>query len=165
MAKKKSSKKSSNLGKFLYLIAAVLGVVAVVMMFADVVKYQGLLKEATYTGSQVVFGYTNDLDVKTLGFSFMAMLPYLLVLAGVVLADVSIFAKKNNKVLDYVSVIAFVVAGVLFFCVPNFMVFADTIAGKVAAEIDYKLAVGSIVSANTSILAGSVVLVKTLLKK
>ena len=57
------------------------------------------------------------------------------------------------------------VAGVLFFIMPNFMVFADTITGKIAAEIDYKITIGAIVSAITTIASGAVVLVKTLLKK
>ena len=91
MAKKKSG---SNLGKLLYLVAAALGVVAVVMMFARVVEYEVLKETVGFKGSEVVFGYTNELDVKTLKFSFMALLPYVLVLVGVVLTLLNTFAKK-----------------------------------------------------------------------
>ena len=45
------------------------------------------------------------------------------------------------------------------------MVFADNIAGKIAAEIDYELAVGAIVSAVAAVASGAVVLTKVLLKK
>lgn len=163
MAKKKSSKKGLNLGKILYLVAAVLGVVAVVMMFANVVEYELLNKTVGFKGNEVVFGYTNELDVKTLEFSFMALLPYLLTIAGVVLTLVNAFAKKNNKILDFVSAAVLVVAGVLFFCMPNFMVFGKN--AIISKNIDYKLAVGAIVAAICAIASGAVVLVKTLLKK
>ena len=168
MAKKKSG---FNLGKILYLIAAVLGVVSIVMMFVDTVKIPdtdlgvlGTVEGEGYSGMKIAFGYKED-DVAVFGFSFMALLPYLLALAGVVLSAVNMLAKKSNKILDLVAVVAFVVAGVLFFIMPNFMVFADTITGKIAAEIDYKITIGAIVSAITAIASGAVVLVKTLLKK
>lgn len=167
MAKKKSS---SNLGKILYLIAAILGVVAIVMIFVDTVKIPDakLLGETIegegYSGFKVAFGYKEE-DVAIFKFSFMGLLPYLLVLAGVVLTLVNAFAKKGNKIFDYISIAAFVVSGVLFFIMPNFMVFADNIAGKIAAEIDYELAVGAIVSAVAAVASGAVVLTKVLLKK
>ena len=168
MAKKKSG---FNLGKILYLIAAVLGVVSIVMMFVDTVKIPdtdlgvlGTVEGEGYSGMKIAFGYKED-DVAVFGFSFMALLPYLLALAGVVLSAVNMLAKKSNKILDLVAVVVFVVAGVLFFIMPNFMVFADTITGKIAAEIDYKITIGAIVSAITAIASGAVVLVKTLLKK
>lgn len=170
MAKKKSSKKGFGLGKILYLVAAVLGVVAIVMLFVDTVKVPDTkllgktIEGEGYSGLKVAFGFKEE-DTAIFKFSFMGLLPYLLVLAGVVLTLVNAFAKKNNKILDYVSVAALVVAGVLFFVMPNFVVCADTILGKIAAEIDYELAVGAIVAAVCSIASGAVVLVKTLLKK
>ncbi len=170
MAKKKSSKKGSNLGKILYLIAAVLGVVAIVMMFVDTVKIPDtkILGETIegegYSGLKVAFGYKED-DVAIFKFSFMGLLPYILVLAGVVLTLVNTFAKKNNKILDFVSVGLLIVAGVLFFIMPNFIVFADTLAGKIAAEIDYELTVGAIIAAISAVASAAVVLTKVFLKK
>ena len=171
MAKKKSSKKNSSLGKLLYLLATVLGVVAIVMMFVDTVKVPdtdlgvlGTIEGEGYSGMKIAFGYKED-DVAILKFSFMGILPYLLVLAGTVLALVNAFAKKGNKIFDFVSMIALIVAGVLFFIMPNFMVFADNLIAKGLSGIDYELAVGAIVSAISAIASGAVVLVKTLLKK
>lgn len=170
MAKKKSSKKGLNLGKILYLIAAILGVVAVVMMFVDTVKVPDTkllgktIEGEGYSGLKVAFGF-EEKDTAVFKFSFMGLLPYLLTIAGVVLTLVNAFAKKNNKILDFVSAAVLVVAGVLFFCMPNFVVCADTLLGKISAEIDYELAVGAIVAAICAIASGAVVLVKTLLKK
>ena len=167
MAKKKSG---LNLGKILYLVAAALGVVAVVMMFVDTIKIPDtkILGETIegegFSGLKVAFGYKEE-DMAIFKFSFMGLLPYVFVIAGAVLAVVNAVAKKNNKILDYVAIALFVVSGVLFFCMPNFVVFADTLAGKVAAEFDYELAVGAIVSAISAVASGAVIITKVLLKK
>lgn len=168
MAKKKSN---SGIGKILYLVAAVLGVVTLVMMFVDTIKIPdtdlgvlGTAKGEGYSGLKVAFGYKEE-DVAVFKFSILGLLPYLLSLAGVVLTLVNTFAKKSNKIFDFVSIVAFVVAGVLFFVMPSFVSCADTLLGKIAAEVDYELAVGAIVSAIASIASGAVLLVKTLLKK
>ena len=168
MAKKKSG---LDLGKILYAIAAVLGLVAVAMLFVravsvpDVETVVGTVEtDAGYTGLQAIFG-TSEEDVKILTFSFMALVPVLLVLAGIVLSALQAAAKKTNKILDFVAVACFVVAGVLYFIMPSFLVFADNIVAKALAEIEYTLGAGSIVAAISSIVAGAVVLVKNLLKK
>lgn len=172
MAKKKSSsKKGFGLAKILYLVAAVLGVVAVVMLFVDNVKVPdtdlgilGTVEGTGYTGLQVAFG-SSEKDVEVLAFSFMALLPYLLVIGGVVLSALGAFAKKGSKILDYVSIALYVVAGVLFFIMPNFMVFADTLLGVAASKLEYVLTTGAVVAAVCSLLSGATVLVKNLLKK
>ena len=81
----------------------------------------------------------------------MALLPYLLIIAGVVFSILN--AKKTNKTLDFVTAGLFVVAAVLCFLMPSFVVCADTLLGKVAAEIDYEITTGAIVSAVASIAA------------
>ena len=168
MAKKNSG---FGLGKFLYLIAAALGVVAIVMMFVDTIKLPdtdlgafGTAEGEGFSGLKVAFGYKEE-DVAIFKFSILGLLPYLLTLIGVVLTLVNAFAKKSNKIFDFISVASFVIAAVLFFIMPNLVVFADTIMGKIAAEIDYKLAVGAIVAAISAIASVAVLLVKTLLKK
>ena len=168
MAKKK---KGSNLGKILYAVAAVLGLVAVAMLFVravsvpDVETLVGTIEtDAGYTGFETVFGKSEE-DVKILSFSFMALLPVLLAVAGIVLSALQATSKKGSKLFDLVIVACFVVAGVLYFIMPSFLVFADNIVAKALAEIDYTLGVGSIVAAISSIVAGVVVLAKTLLKK
>lgn len=171
MAKKKLSKKSFNLGKVLYFVAAVLGIVALVMMFVETVKVPdtdlgilGKVEYEGYSGLKVAFGHKEN-DVAILKFSFMALLPYLLVVAGIVLTVLNMVGKKSNKILDFVSAIALVVAGVLFFIMPSFMVFADNLIAKVVAEADFKIVTGAIVSAISSIAAGVIVFCKTILKK
>ena len=48
---------------------------------------------------------------------------------------------------------------------PSFIVAAETVAGLVIEKIEYVLAIGSIIAAICSILAGATILVKALLKK
>lgn len=168
MAKKKSN--GLDLGKILYYVAVVLGVVAVAMIFVasvktpDVEVLNKVVEGESVTGLQVAFGYSEN-DVANLSFSFMALLPFVLALAGTVLTALNAFGKKGSKIFDFVSIGAFVVAGVLFFLMPSFMVFAETLAGAVLEAFEWKLAIGSIIAAVCSILAGAAVLVKGLMKK
>lgn len=171
MAKKKSSaKKGFGLKSLLGIVAAVLGVVALAMMFVKSVKVPdtdlgvlGTKEGSGYTGFQVIFGFTNELDVKTLEFSFMALVPYLLALGGVVVVLINTFKKKGSRLFDYVTICLFVVAGVMFFLLPGFMVFGEY--AVISKNAEFGLAVGAIVSAVCSIVAGVAILAKTLLKK
>lgn len=165
-----AKKKKSSVGLIFYLVACVLGIAAVCMMFLravavpDVKTAFGTVEtDAGFTGLEVIFGYEEE-GVKGLAFSFMALLPYLLVVAGIVLTVVNLLKKKGG-LLNYVSVGLFVVGGILMFLMPSFMAFADTVAGAVLEKVEYELAVGSILAGVLSILAGAVVLVKSLLKK
>lgn len=166
------AKKKNKLNfKFLYLVACVLGIVAVCMIFLQAVKipdiktgYGTVEIETGYTGLQVVFGNKVE-GVSELLFSFMALLPYLLMIGGVVLSALKITGKGKNGILDFVSIGLFVAAGVLMFITPSFVVFADTVLGKTAALIEYKLSIGAILAGIFSILAGATIAVKNLLKK
>ena len=164
MAKKKSK---SNLGKVLGLVAAVLGLVAVCMIFVNTIKVPDtkvlgtVIEGEGYTGLEVVFGFKTD-DVAVFGFSIMALLPYLLIIAGSVFAVLNSQSKKANKTLDFVTAGLFVVAAILCFLMPSFVVFGDTILGKIAAEIDYEITTGAIVSAVASIVAALSVGVKAI---
>lgn len=163
-------KKNNGLGKILSFVALALGVVALCMIFVTVVATPdkttlGVTVEGIkVSGLKAAFGYSEE-DVANLAFSFMALLPWILVLAGVVLSALNTFAKKASKVLDFVAVIAFVAAGVLFFIMPSFLVFAETVPGAILEALEWKLAVGAIVAAICSIVAGALVLAKNLLKK
>lgn len=163
MAKKKSK---SNLGKVLGIIAAILGVVAIGMIFVDTIKIPDtkFIEGEGYNGLKVVFGYKEG-NVSVFSFSIMALVTYLLMIVGVALSILSFRAKKGNKVLDLVTAALFVVAGVLCFLMPSLVAFSDTIAGMIAAEIDYTLAIGAIVSAITSILAAVAMAIKALSAK
>ena len=157
MAKKK---KKSNLGKILNVVVMVLGIVAICMIFVATIKVPDTVvagkvisEGKAYTGLQVAFGYKTE-DIAVFNFSIKALLPYLLITAGVVFSVLSAKAKKGNKGLDLVSACLFVVAGVLCFLMPNLIVFADTIVGKGASLIEYEITTGAIVSAILSIGSG-----------
>ena len=166
MAKKK---KISNNGKLLAYASVVLGLVAVCMVFVAAVttgtKEVGALTiEATqYSGLQVAFGYAKN-DVAILGFSFLALLPVVLALAGTVIAVLNA-VKGGSKVLDFVVAACFVVAGVLYFIMPSFMVFAETIPGAAASFLEFKLGAGAVVAAICALLAGLASLAKPFVKK
>ena len=167
MAKKKAK---SNLGKICGFIAAVLGIIAICMIFVDTIKVPDteilgkVVEGEGYTGLEVAFGYKAK-DVTIFTFSIMALLPYLLMIGGVILSFLNLTSKKSSKGLDFITVVLFAVAGVFCFLMPSLVAFADTIAGKVAAEIDYTLAIGAIVSAITSIGAAAFVLFKVIKQK
>lgn len=168
---KKKSKKGFEFGKILYAIGVVLGVVALCMLFVDAVKLAdvktslGTVKlDGSFSGASVAFGYAYE-GTAVLKFSFLGFLPFLLTIGGVVLTLVRMFAKKSTKILDYVAIAVFVVAGVLFFIMPSFMVFADNLVAKIVSAPEYTLAVGSIIAGICSLLAGAVVLTKNLFKK
>ncbi len=168
MAKKKSG---FGLGKILSAVAVVLGLVAVIMLFVQAVKVPDtktalgtIESDAGYTGLQIAFG-TSENDVKVLSFSFMALLPVLLAVVGMVISALQVAAKKGSKVLDIVAVCCFVVAGVLYFIMPSFMVFADTLAGAVVEKVEFALSFGSIIAAICTLLAGVATVAKVVLKK
>lgn len=159
MAKKKSK---SNSGKILGILAALLGIVAVCMIFVETVKVPDTkVLDVGYTGLEVAFGFKES-DIGVFAFSFMALLPYLLAVGGVIVSVLNATSKKGNKMLDFVSAVLFVVAGVFFFLMPGFVVGADTALGKIAGAIEYELATGAIVSAISAIVAGVFAVVKAI---
>jgi hypothetical protein len=167
MAKKKTKK--SNLGKILSFVAIVLGVVATAMIFVAAVKTPDVellgktVKGEGLSGLKVAFGYSED-KLVGLSFSIFALLPYVLALAGAVLTALNTFGKKNSKLFDFISIGAFVAAGIMFFLMPGFMVFADTLTGAALKLVEWELAVGSIVAGVSAVLAGAAVIVKTFKK-
>jgi len=152
-------------------ISAVLGIVAVVMLFLPFLSAEALGKTETVNGLSVIFGNED----KGLAFSFMNFLTLLLVLGGIALAVLS--ALKGNKLASYGATLCLLLAGIFFFCGLNFFTlvieegtpdkFVDG-AYELAREL-YDLGVGAIIAGICSILAaisavGSTVIDK-LLKK
>ena len=163
------AKKKNNVGTLLSAVAVVLGVVAVCMFFLTSVKVVtnvlGVTGTTEFVGKDVVFGRENYA-----GFSFMNLLPYILVIVGVVFAIVSLVSKKNAKMFDYIAGLALVVAGVLFFVTAGFTQWIESYRnvldlGIKAETTTVSLGVGAIISAITSILAGILVCAKQLMKK
>lgn len=166
MAKKK---KGLSMGKILGLVVAILGLVAICMLSVDAVTtgnketFGVTIEGVKYSGFKVAFG-VKESDTAILSFSFMALLPVILALAGTVLSVLNSL-KEDSKLVSFIVGAMFVVAGVLYFMMPNFMVFADTILGAGAKALDFKLAIGSIIAGVCSVLAGAIALVKPFVKK
>ena len=167
MTKKKSSRSGSQ--KIFNLIALILGVVAVAMLFLSVVKNPDTsvlgttIKGGELSGLEVAFGYSEN-SIKCLDFSFMALIPWLLVVIGVVLTLINILSKKASKLFNYIAIILFVGAGVMFFLMPNFMAFSDSVSGLILKNLKWNLAIGSIIAGVSSILSGLVLLAGSLKK-
>ena len=142
MAKKKSSKKL--LGSILSGVTILFAIVAFCMIFVKSVK---VMSGVSFTGAQTVFGYTwkkevlgTTLSAKILDFSFMNLLPYLLLIAGILFAALG-YAGKSGFLMNILATAAFVVAAVFFFLAPQFVVVAESGSSIVDS------AVNSIVSA------------------
>ena len=144
MAKKKSSKKL--LGSILSGVTILFAIVAFCMIFVKSVKVMSG-EVLSFTGAQTVFGYTwkkevlgTTLSAKILDFSFMNLLPYLLLIAGILFAALG-YAGKIGFLMNILATAAFVVAAVFFFLAPQFVVVAESGSSIVDS------AVNSIVSA------------------
>lgn len=172
MAKKKTKSQISSIAPFL---SALLGIAAIVMIFLPAIGIKD--SDTTYTGIQVVFGYTAKTmlgDVVHLNFSFMNLLTYILVAGGVVFTVLGMLGK-GSKFASFISAVAFIVAGVFFFltvsyCVPNeglenIIKGLGSLLGQSSSIKDsLTLAAGSIIGGILSILAGLCSLAKVLLK-
>ena len=151
MAKKKTTKKSGNMGLVLKAIVLALGVAAFCMAFLTCVKFvtsDGELVKG-FTGFQEMFGYTEEagkiVTVKTeyLGFSFMAVLTFVLPLVGAVLS------LLKNKIVRLVGVCLLVAGAILMFLLPQFAVLATadgnlTLGALVLDVCETSLGIGAI---------------------
>lgn len=165
---KKGMKKAIG---FAPLCAAALGLIAIIMLFVPSV----VAGETLFNGFQVAFGYAetsefmgSTISTTILEFSFMNLLPYLLVLAGIVLLLLN--AKKANNLFALIAAACLIAAGVLFFFAVSFtMVNADWagVAGAIGANLKegWTLGAGAIIAAICALLGGVAALVPIVLKK
>lgn len=148
MAKKKSKK--IELSLIIRVVALVLAVGAVCFGFLQCVTYTGKAfgTKTTLTGFEIMFGKEN-----TTSFSIMALLAFLLPLAGGVLA------LFKSKLLDIISLACFIVGAVFLFMLTKFVVLPESSAIKFVLDNGYtaSLEVGSILSAIASILGAAAV--------
>lgn len=159
-------KKSKGLlGTVIALAAIVLGIVSLCMLFAPCVGVKDT--ETTYTGAQLMFGYTKKLDVlgstvETELFKFSAnFVTFVLLIVGIVLAVLALLGKLG-KIAPLVSAACFIVAGVFWFLIISFCspAVSDALGSDVQAEAIKKaketleLGAGAIVGGILSILAG-----------
>lgn len=156
--------------KFAPLGAAVLGFVAVLMIFVAAVGSKINPSMTPYTGLEVVFGKTvtsGVLSVKVLDFSFVNLLPYLFAIGGIACAVLSYM--KGDKKFALIATALFVVAGVLFFFAIAGLqapAFKDLSAEQIkSAKENLTLGAGPIVAAILSFLAAACAAAPTVLEK
>ena len=143
MAKRKS--KSSNKAlKYIKYGAILLAIVGFFMAFVNfVVCKSGDTVANSFSGFQVIFGYTEKTslaDLRYLSFSFVAMLALLLPLIG------SFSVLFKNRIVRLIGAIFMVAGAVLCFLMPNFLVVADTVYGSAISTLTKTLGVGAILS-------------------
>lgn len=168
MAKRKSKAKTTKSFAFAA-TSALLGIVALIMLFCPTIGIKD--SDTTYTGLQVTFGHSESalgVSIEVFGFSFMNLLGYLLVAAGVVFAVMTMFGK-DSKGTAFLSAVAFVVAGLLLFLSKSFVQVNEDATSLFAffggdIKNNLTLAYGAIVGAIASLLAGIVQLVKIFAK-
>ncbi len=161
MAKSKSKAKKRTLFKQIAIGSSIiLGLVAFFMMFAPAIVNKDVA-ELSYTGTQITFGLKRTagaLSVEIYKFSFMNLLPYILVLGGVVVTVLNIFGKAS-KFGAFIAIALYLVAGVFFFLALTFAL-PTTVSNEY-----FKLGAGPIVSGIFSILAALVSTVPFFVKK
>jgi len=139
---KRGSKKAP---KWLVAVPILLAVVAVAMMFLTVVKYTGktLQTEITYTGWQVIFGYSkkvaNNVSTQVLGFSFLGLLAILMPVVGAVLQI------SKNKIVKLIGAVCALAGTIMLFLMPNMIVFAEN-TGSLYSLYQSALGVGAIIA-------------------
>lgn len=148
-----AKKKKLQLSGYCDFVAMLFGVAAFCMMFLTCVKYTGIISNYDFTGYQIAFGYaekSGSVSVQMLAFSFMNLLPYILVLVGIFATALCAFGKRSSGLLGIIAFAAFVVAAVFFFLAANFIVLPES---AILTKENFSLAVGSILSGSFSIVA------------
>ena len=138
-----------KLKKYLPLVAVILAVVAVAMMFLPAFEGNSEIK-----GFNAVFGYSL-MGFKLLDFSFMNLIPYVLLIVGIACAGM-VSKKEDNFVISIVAAVCMLVAGIFFFMTPNFC--NPAVEGA-------KLGTGLMLSAICSIAGAVCVVIPAILKK
>jgi hypothetical protein len=176
MAKKNKKGGLFSLGNLLSLVAIAAGVVALCMIAMPSLTIEGKLATfglaedlTNYSGLKVVFGAKTE-KYEYILFSFMNLLPYILVLVGLVVLALKVLGKMGGLA-NIIAVVAFVAAGVLFLLVPNFTILSEgfeaaiKVANLLTEVVSLKLATGALISAVCSFVAGVCALVPVFVKK
>lgn len=171
MSKKKNK---SLLGKVIYALAIVAGIAAICMMFVTSLRIEGnlsfLRSTSEFTGAQTTFGYATE-NATYFQFSFMNLLPYVLVLVAVVLTALKLFGVLKSNLFDFLSLAMFVVAGVFFFLTVNFAVMSEglsnaiNVANRLTTVVTTHLGVGAIVAGVLSLVSAFMLLIKAFVAK
>lgn len=177
MSKKTKTKSKLNIKVILYAVAILLAVISFCTIFTEVCGIKnGDDTSYILTGIQATFGYSKQTTV--LGsvvtstytvFSFMNLLIYILLVAGIILAVLKAFNIIQSGVIDWTVAVLFIVAGILYFIMPNFVVYGsaweDLVALAVKADCIKTILVGGVVGGASSIVAGGTIVVSKFVKK
>ncbi|MDE7265648.1 MAG: hypothetical protein K2N52_05180 [Clostridia bacterium] len=167
------AKKKFGVGNIVACVAALFGLVALVMLFVPQLNWKSITgydKGDPLSGLQITFGYSEH-DVQILNFSVGNFFTYLLVIVGIVFAVLAIFGKLG-KIAPVISAVAFVAAGVLFFCALALMnVNVGELTGEAADKAAqlikdrYTLGAGAIVGGVFALVSGAAMAGKLFIKK
>lgn len=164
-----AKRKKSNNSMLVLLVTLLFAAVSIVMLFLPGVKVENY--DLNYKIYQVAFGYSEEYKLLTtrtieiLNTSFVAMLPIILLVVGVVLVVLKLVVMQKSGLIALLACVAFVAAGVLFFMMPNFVeinknaseflaMLPEAIKNLISGSIDFELAYGAIVAGVCSVLAG-----------
>lgn len=167
------AKKKNSISKYTSLLAILLAIASACMIFCTSIVYKvsDKVDPVNFTGMQVTFGYTANAlegitttikaDINYFAFSFLNLLPYILLLAGIVFAVLKVVGgKSNSKMFSFVAAVCLIAGGVLLFCVVPFSVVGtNEILGKAIPTLDKQymsLGIGAIVGGVLGILGGAV---------
>lgn len=166
------AKKKNSVSKYTSLLAILLAITSACMIFCTAIVYKvsDSANPVNFTGMQVTFGYTANAlegitssikaDINYFAFSFMNLLPYILLLVGIVFAVLKVVGGKNNsKMFSFVAAACFIAGGVLMFCVVPFSVLGTNELVQTFSVLKKQymsLGVGAIVGGVLGILGGTV---------
>ncbi len=170
------AKKKNSVSKYTSLLAILLAIASACMIFCTAIVYKvsDSADPINFTGMQVTFGYTSTKNIlegitsaikiegsiNYFAFSFLNLLPYILLLAGIVFAVLKVVGgKSNSKMFSFVAAACFIAGGVLMFCVVPFSVLGTNELVQTFSVLKKQymsLGVGAIVGGVLGILGGTV---------
>ena len=170
------AKKKNSVSKYTSLLAILLAIASACMIFCTAIVYKvsDSADPINFTGMQVTFGYTSTQNIlegitsaikiegsiNYFAFSFLNLLPYILLLAGIVFAVLKVVGgKSNSKMFSFVAAACFIAGGVLMFCVVPFSVLGTNELVQTFSVLKKQymsLGVGTIVGGVLGILGGTV---------
>lgn len=161
MAKKGGIVKYTGFASLLFSVAAI----CMIFLTAIVYKVSEEADPTNYTGLQVIFGFTETqvsignmkYETEWFKFSFMNLLPYILIAAGLVLTLLKILGGSRSKLLSIICAACFVAGGILAFFTVNFaIVGSEQLTDLPLLDKEYmSLGIGSVLCGVFAIIAGA----------
>lgn len=170
------AKKKNSISKYTSLLAILLAIASACMIFCTSIVYKvsDKVDPLNFTGLQVTFGYSSTKNIlegitsaikfegtiNYFAFSFLNLLPYILLLAGIVFAVLKVVGgKSNSKMFSFVAAVCLIAGGVLMFCVVPFSVLGTNELVQTFSVLKKQymsLGIGAIVGGVLGILGGAV---------